>query len=44
MFSAFTCYDYEEDYDGGIASDTVVKDTTDTVMTIKNLPADEWAD
>ena len=44
MFSAFTCYDYEEEYDGGIASDTVVKDTTDTVMTIKTLPADEWAD
>lgn len=44
MFSAFTCYDYEEDYDDGIASDTVVKDTTDTVMTIKTLPADEWAD
>lgn len=34
----------EEDYDDGIASDTVVKDTTDTVMTIKTLPADEWAD
>lgn len=44
MFSAFTCYDYEEDYDDGIASDTVVKETKDTVMPIKNIPADEWAD
>lgn len=44
MFSAFTCYDYEEDYDDGIASDTVVKDTTDTVMTIKHIPAEEWSD
>ena len=34
----------EEDYDGGIASDTVVKDTTDTVMTIKHIPAEEWSD
>ena len=44
MFSAFTCDGNIEEYDDGIASDTVVKDTTDTVMTIKNLPADEWAD
>lgn len=34
----------EEDYDCGIASDTVVKDTTDTVMTIKHIPAEEWSD
>ena len=44
MFSAFTCDGNIEEYDDGIASDTVVKDTTDTVMKIKNLPADEWAD
>lgn len=44
MFSAFTCDGNIEEYDDGIASDTVVKDTTDTVMTIKTLPADEWAD
>lgn len=44
MFSAFTCDGNIEEYDDGIASDTVVKDTTDTVMPIKNLPADEWAD
>ena len=44
MLSAFTCDGNIEEYDDGIASDTVVKDTTDTVMKIKNLPADEWAD
>ena len=44
MFSAFTCDGNIEEYDDGIASDTVVKDTTDTVMKIKNLPADAWAD
>ena len=44
MFSAFTCDGNIEEYDDGIASDTVVRDTTDTVMPIKNLPADEWAD
>ena len=35
---------YQEEYDDGIASDTVVKDTTDTVMTIKHIPAEEWSD
>ena len=44
MFSAFTCDGNIEEYDDGIASDTVVKETKDTVMPIKNLPADEWAD
>lgn len=44
MFSAFTCYDYEEDYDNDIVSDTIVNDKTDTVMTIKNIPPEEWAD
>lgn len=44
MFSAFTCDGNIEEYDDGIASDTVVKETKDTVMPIKNIPADEWAD
>ena len=44
MFSAFTCDGNIEEYDDGIASDTVVKETKDTVMPIKTLPADEWAD
>lgn len=44
MFSAFTCDGNIEEYDDGIASDTVVKDTTDTVMTIKHIPAEEWSD
>ena len=44
LFSAFTCYDKWEDYDNGIAADTLVKDTTDTVMTIKHIPGEEWAD
>lgn len=48
MFSAFTCDgnmdDY--DYDDGIASDTVVKDTTDTVKVkiIKDKEAEQWSD
>ena len=44
MFSAFSSYDNEEEYDNDIVSDTVVKETKDTVMPIKTLPADEWAD
>ena len=44
MLSAFTCDGNIEEYDDGIASDTVVKETKDTVMPIKTLPADEWAD
>lgn len=44
MFSAFTCDGNIEEYDDGIVSDTVVKETKDTVMPIKNIPADEWAD
>jgi len=48
MFSAFTCDGNIEEYDDGIASDTVVKETKDTVIKIKNLPPDEcpdeWAD
>lgn len=44
MLSAFTCDGNIEEYDDGIASDTVVKDTTDTVMTIKHIPAEEWSD
>ncbi len=44
MLSAFTCDGNIEEYDDGIASDTVVKETKDTVMPIKNIPADEWAD
>ena len=44
MFSAFSCYDNEEEYDKDIVSDTIVNDKSDTVMTIKNIPAEEWAD
>lgn len=44
MFSAFTCDGNIEEYDDGIASDTVVKETKDTVMPIKNIPAEEWSD
>ncbi len=44
MFSAFTSYDNLEEYDNGIVADTVVKETKDTVMPIKNIPAEEWAD
>ena len=48
MLSAFT-FDgnlEEYDYDDGIAADTVVKDTTDTVKVkiIKDKEPDEWAD
>lgn len=44
MLSAFTCDGNIEDYDDGIAADTVVKETKDTVMPIKNIPAEEWSD
>ena len=45
MFSAFTCDGNIEEYDDGIASDTVVKDTTDTVIKIiKDKQAEEWSD
>ena len=44
IISAFSSYDNEEEYDNDIVSDTVVNDKTDTVMTIKNIPAEEWAD
>lgn len=44
MFSAFSSYDNEEEYDKDIVSDTIVNDKSDTVMTIKNIPAEEWAD
>ena len=44
MLSAFTCYDFEQEYGNSVLADTVVKDTTDTVMTIKHIPAEEWAD
>ena len=44
MFSAFTCDGNIEEYDDGIASDTVVKDTTNTFKIIKDKEPEEWAD
>ena len=44
IISAFSSYDNEEEYDNDIVSDTIVNDKSDTVMTIKNIPAEEWAD
>ena len=46
MLTAFSCYENEEEYDNssGNATDTVVKDSTGTVMTIKHIPAEEWSD
>ena len=44
VFSAFSYYDNEEEYGNDSVSDTIVSAQTDTVMPIKNLPAEEWAD
>ena len=44
VFSAFSYYDNEEKYGNDSVSDTIVSAQTDTVMPIKNLPAEEWAD
>ena len=43
MLTAFSCYENEEEYDNsnGIASDTVVKDTT---IKITDKSAEEWSD
>lgn len=35
---------HEEEYGNDSVSDTIVSAQTDTVMPIKNLPAEEWAD
>lgn len=44
MFSAFSSYDNEEEYDNDIVSDTIVNDTTNTFKIIKDKEPDEWAD
>lgn len=46
ILSAFTCDANLEYYDNSIAADTIVKDTTDTVMIdiIKDKEAEEWSD
>ena len=46
MLTSFSCYENKEEYVNGneIASDTVVKDTTDTVIAIKHIPTEEWSD
>ena len=44
VFSAFSYYDNEEESGNDSVSDTIVSAQTDTVMPIKNLPAEEWAD
>ena len=45
MLSAFTSDGNLENHDDGITTDTVVKDTTDTVIKIiKDKQAEEWSD
>lgn len=44
MFSAFSSYDNEEEYDNDIVSDTIVNDTTNTFKIIKDKEPEEWAD